>query len=70
MIVVMWAAEEARRLGSNQIDTEQILLGIVDEQNSVAAKTLELLGLTTTTVRLMAEELYGCGTEVSDKTIS
>ncbi len=69
-MVMLLAAEHARRIGSNQIDAEHILLGIVDERNSLAAKTLGLLGLTRTAVRLMVEKLFGRGIEVPNKKVS
>lgn len=38
---VMLAQEEARRLGHNFVGTEQILVGLMSEGTSVAAKNLE-----------------------------
>src|SRR5579884_3175177 len=41
---IVLAQEEAQRLGNNYIGTEHILLGIISEGESLAAKVLETLG--------------------------
>src|SRR5438270_4826183 len=43
--VVFFAQEEAARLGENQVGTEQLLLGLVRENDSVAARILGRMGL-------------------------
>ena len=42
---IVLAQEEAQRLGNNYIGTEHLLLGIISEGESVAAKVLENLGV-------------------------
>ena len=42
---IMLAQEEARRLGHNFVETEQILLGLIGEGTGVAAKVLKSLVL-------------------------
>ncbi len=53
---IVLAQEEAQRLGTNYIGTEHLLLGIISEGESVAAKVLERLGLTLTRLRKEVEE--------------
>src|SRR5881628_1491668 len=43
--VVFFAQEEAGRLGENYVGTEHLLLGLVRENDSVAARILERLGV-------------------------
>ena len=43
--VVVLAQEEARDLCHNYIGTEHILLGLLREQDGVAARALEALGI-------------------------
>ncbi|HEY9605131.1 MAG TPA: ATP-dependent Clp protease ATP-binding subunit [Allocoleopsis sp.] len=59
--VIMFAQEEARRLGHNLVGTEQILLGLVSEGTGVAAIVLKDLGLTLQTVRQEVVNLIGRG---------
>ncbi len=42
--VVVFAQEEARMLHRNYIGTEQLLLGLIREEDGVAARALESLG--------------------------
>lgn len=63
---IVLAQEEAQRLGNNYIGTEHLLLGIMSEGESVAAKVLEHLGLTLTKVRHEVESIVG----KSSKTVS
>ena len=48
---IVLAQEEAQRLGNNYIGTEHLLLGIISEGESVAAKVLENLGVNLQKVR-------------------
>ncbi|MCK5213385.1 MAG: hypothetical protein KAQ74_05615, partial [Dehalococcoidia bacterium] len=59
--VLTKAQEEAKRLGHSYIDTEHILLGIVDEDAGVAAKVLTNLGVPLTKVRAAVEFVVGKG---------
>src|SRR6266496_4014019 len=43
--VVFFAQEEAARLGENYVGTEHLLLGLVRESDSVAARILDRLGM-------------------------
>jgi ATP-dependent Clp protease ATP-binding subunit ClpA len=49
------AQEAAQRLGVNDIGTEHILLGIVDEEGCIAAKALQSTGVNLANVRERAE---------------
>lgn len=55
----MLAQEEARLLDHNFIGTEHILLGLMDEGEGVAAKTLKSLGIGYDAVHGMIEEMIG-----------
>jgi hypothetical protein len=59
--VVVLAQEEARFLNHNYIGTEHLLLGLIHEQQGVAAKALELLGIRLEAVRSEVEEIIGLG---------
>ena len=59
--VLTKAQEEAKRLGHSYIDTEHILLGIVDEDAGVASKVLSNLGVPLTKVRAAVEFVVGKG---------
>jgi ATP-dependent Clp protease ATP-binding subunit ClpC len=49
--VVFFAQEEAGRLGENYVSTEHLLLGLVRETDSVAARILESIGISTGRIR-------------------
>ena len=59
--VVVLAQEEARMLNHNYIGTEHILLGLVREEEGVAAKALESLSISLEAVRQQVEEIIGQG---------
>ncbi|MEB3283529.1 MAG: ATP-dependent Clp protease ATP-binding subunit [Lyngbya sp.] len=59
--VVMLSQEEARRLGHNFVGTEQLLLGILGEGTSVAAKLLSDRGVTLEDARREVESIIGRG---------
>jgi ATP-dependent Clp protease ATP-binding subunit ClpC len=59
--VVLLAQEEARRLGHNFVGTEQLLLGIVREGTSDAAKILSDLGMELEHTRAEVEYISGRG---------
>ncbi|MDH4207758.1 MAG: ATP-dependent Clp protease ATP-binding subunit [Anaerolineae bacterium] len=56
-----YAQEEARRLNHPYIGTEHLLLGLVREENSVAARVLRSLGVEADAVRSAVEEIIGSG---------
>jgi ATP-dependent Clp protease ATP-binding subunit ClpC len=58
---IVLAQEEAQRLGNNYIGTEHILLGIISEGESLAAKVLESLGVNLSKVRQEVEAIVGRG---------
>jgi ATP-dependent Clp protease ATP-binding subunit ClpA len=57
--VVVLAQEEARLLGHNYIGTEHLLLGLIAEDESVAARTLRALGITLDSAREQARQVVG-----------
>ena len=59
--VVVLAQEEARMLDHNYIGTEHILLGLIHEHESVAAKALMSLGISLDAVRQAVVEIIGQG---------
>ena len=63
--VVVLAQEEARTLRHNYIGTEHILLGLLREQEGLAARALESLGVTLDYVRGQVTQIVGAGEEVS-----
>jgi ATP-dependent Clp protease ATP-binding subunit ClpA len=68
--VVVLAEEEARMLDHNWIGTEHILLGVIREGEGVAARALELLGISLQPVRQQVEEIIGRGQQVPAEVIS
>src|SRR6204780_3661794 len=56
---IVLAQEEAQRLGNNYIGPEHILLGIISEGESLAAKVLETLGVNLAKVRKEVEGIVG-----------
>jgi ATP-dependent Clp protease ATP-binding subunit ClpC len=58
---VVLAQEEARRLGHSHIGTEHLLLGLIDEGDGSAAKTLESLGVSLAAIREQVMEIIGRG---------
>ncbi|CQR48550.1 Negative regulator of genetic competence ClpC/MecB [Paraliobacillus sp. PM-2] len=63
--VLALSQEEAVRLGHNNIGTEHILLGLVNEGEGIAAKALTSLGLETEKIQKEVENLIGKGQKVS-----
>src|SRR5512138_3609 len=49
--VVFFAQEEAGRLGENYVSTEHLLLGLVRENDSVAARILDRMGVSLGRIR-------------------
>src|SRR5947208_6913673 len=62
--VVVLAQEEARMLNHNYIGTEHILLGLIHEDEGIACKALESLGISLAAVRSQVEEIIGRGQAV------
>ncbi len=63
--VVVLAQEEARTLKHNYIGTEHILLGLVREEEGLAARVLESLDITVERVRAQLVRIVGSGEEVT-----
>ncbi len=63
--VVVLAQEEARILKHNYIGTEHILLGLLREQEGLAARVLESLDITVERVRAQVVRIVGSGEEVT-----
>ena len=59
--VVVLAQEESQRLSHNYIGTEHLLLGLLAEQDGIAARALESLNVTLTAAREQVEEIIGPG---------
>jgi hypothetical protein len=63
--VTLLAEEEARMLNHNYIGTEHILLGLIREDQGLAAKALESLGISSLEgVRQQVEEIIGPGERI------
>src|SRR3954468_10018771 len=62
--VVVLAQDEARTLKHNYIGTEHLLLGLLREEEGVAAKVLESLDATVEEVRAQVARVIGEGDEV------
>ena len=54
--VVFYAQEEAQKFGEGYVSTEHLLLGLVRESDSVAARVLERLGVSLTRIRAEVEK--------------
>ncbi len=63
--VVVLAQEEARTLKHNYIGTEHILLGLLREEEGLAARVLEGLEITVDDVRAQVVRIVGSGEEVT-----
>jgi ATP-dependent Clp protease ATP-binding subunit ClpC len=66
---IVLAQEEAARLGNNYIGTEHLLLGIISEGESVAAKVLERLGINLMKVRTEVEAIVGKGGQTTQQEV-
>ena len=63
--VVVLAQEEARGLKHNYIGTEHLLLGLLREEEGVAARVLDSLQISTEEVRAAVVRIVGTGEEVA-----
>src|SRR3712207_9222630 len=63
--VVVLAQDEARALKHNYIGTEHILLGLLREEEGLAARVLEAVDVTYEDVRTMLARIAGEGDEVT-----
>jgi ATP-dependent Clp protease ATP-binding subunit ClpC len=66
--VIEFAIEEARMLGHNYVGTEHLLLGLLREQDGVAAQVLMNLGLRLDEVREEVLKLLGATAEMTEET--
>jgi ATP-dependent Clp protease ATP-binding subunit ClpA len=60
--VVVLAQEESRMLDHNYIGTEHLLLGLIHEGDGIAARAIELTGLSLDAARAEVERIIGRGT--------
>jgi ATP-dependent Clp protease ATP-binding subunit ClpC len=63
--VVVLAQDEARGLRHNYIGTEHLLLGLLREEEGIAARVLESLDVTVEEVRAQIERIVGLGDEAA-----
>jgi len=63
--VIVLAQDEARALRHNYIGTEHILLGLLREEDGLAARTLDALHVTLDEVRAQVASIIGEGDEVT-----
>jgi ATP-dependent Clp protease ATP-binding subunit ClpA len=63
--VVVLAQDEARALKHNYIGTEHILLGLLREEEGIAARVLESFDIRVEEVRLRVAQIVGQGDEVT-----
>jgi ATP-dependent Clp protease ATP-binding subunit ClpC len=63
--VIVLAQDEARELKHNYIGTEHILLGLLREEEGLAARVLESLHVTVEEVRAQVERVVGRGDEIT-----
>src|SRR5437660_1845538 len=63
--VVVLSQDEARALNHNSIGTEHILLGLLREEEGLAARVLESLDITVEEVRAQVARIVGQGDEVT-----
>jgi ATP-dependent Clp protease ATP-binding subunit ClpC len=63
--VVVLAQDEARVLRHNYIGTEHLLLGLLREEEGIAARVLDSLGVTIEEVRAQVGRIVGQGDEVT-----
>ena len=64
-MVVIYAQDEARGLKHNYIGTEHILLGLLREEEGLAARVLDSLGVTIDVVRAEVNRILGQGDEIA-----
>ena len=62
--VIVLAQEEARLLNHNYIGTEHILLGILNEGDSVSATALHSFEVSLDSARALVRSIIGPGTDV------
>src|SRR6059058_4351321 len=63
--VVVLAQEEARVLKHNYIGTEHLLLGLLREEEGLAARVLESMDVTIEDARAQVARIIGLGDEVT-----
>jgi Clp amino terminal domain, pathogenicity island component len=67
--VVVLAQEESRQLQHNYIGTEHVLLGLLREEEGLAARVLESFGITVELVRAQVVRIVGRGEEAADNQV-
>ena len=64
--VVAFAQQMAQQLGHNYVGTEHLLLGIINEKESIAAKALKNLGIEMEKVQQMIVKSIGMGNQPAE----
>lgn len=59
--VIFYAQEEAQQLGENLVSTEHLLLGLIRETDSVAARVLEQMGISLFRIRQEVDQVVPRG---------
>ena len=67
--VVVLAQEQARKLGHQYIGTEHLLIGLIEEDDGIAAQVLASNGVEAPAVRAFVEETVGLGGESPSGTV-
>jgi ATP-dependent Clp protease ATP-binding subunit ClpA len=63
--VIMLAQDESRRIGHHLVDTEQILIGTISVETSIAAKVLKSMGVTLERARIEVEKIIGRSSDLA-----
>lgn len=69
LTILRLAKQEARRLGTNVVGSELVLLGIIAEGTGVGARVLTKLGVNMKDARIVVEKLIGDGQDFSNTQI-
>jgi ATP-dependent Clp protease ATP-binding subunit ClpC len=59
--VIFLSQDESRRLGHNYVCTEQLLIGLIEQETGIAAKVLRSMGVTLKDARTEVEKSIGYG---------
>lgn len=61
--VIMHSQDETRRMGQNFVGTEHLLLGLVAQDNGIAARAIKSMGITLDKARVEVEKIIGRGSK-------
>jgi len=65
--VLLYSQEEARRLKHDAVGTEHLLLGLIREENGIAARALKNLGINLKRLREEIEQASGQGSRIPEE---